>query len=205
MLPEVQIKLLLDFFISKVDEKYLYYIFDKIKLGDYDFFENAKSIFLKNIESSRQIETHIFFNHNRANLPTIHINLPAESMSGDNGIDWGQEEIEDYEKSILKLTKRVYNLKFNLIFTSSNTFEVLIMYYTIKSLIQGNIEMLELNGIRNPKISGNDIFFNEDFMPQGIFSRALSIDCIYDFKGLSLNKLTSIDKVIKVIFEGGMI
>ncbi len=203
MLPEVQIKKLLDFFINKIDEDYLFCIFDGLFLDDYDFFENAKSIFLKNIESSRQIETHIFFNHNRANLPTIHINLPAESMSGDNGVDWGQELVdENCGNNVLQSTTRAYSSKFNLIFTSSNTFEVLIMYYTIKSLIQGNIEVLELNHIRNPKLSGNDIIFNENFMPQDIYSRALSIDCIYDFKGLSINR---VEPISKVIFKGEML
>ena len=202
MLPEVQIKKLLDFFISKVDEKYLYRLFKDLSLNGYDFAENAKAIFLKGAEAERQIETHLFFNFNRANLPTIHLNLPSEGMGGDNGLMWGTEEEESICKETLyKITDKSYNSKFNLIFTSSNTFEVLIMYYVVKSMIQGNIELFENNGLRNVKISGSDIIFNEGFMPQGIYSRAITLDCIYTFTGLSINEMAS---VTNVTFNGEM-
>lgn len=202
MLPEIQIKKLLDFFINQIDEKYLYCLFGELNLGDYNFNENAKSIFLKQIESSRLIETHIFFNHDRAHLPTVHINLPSENMGGDNGIDWdNMEKPLNCTEGILKITPKSYISKFNLIVTSNNTFEVLIMYTVLKSLIQGNISVLELNGIRNVKISGSDIIFNEGFMPQSIFSRALTLDCTYTFEGLSLKE---IEPIKRVIFDGEM-
>lgn len=202
MFPEIQIKKLLDFFISKIDEKYLYRVFEDLSLDGYDFAENAKAIFLKGGEAERHVETHLFFNFNRANLPTIHLNLPSESMGGDNGLMWGVEDMEAVcEQSSFKITDKTYNSKFNLIFTSSNTFEVLIMYYVIKSMIQGNIELLENNGLRNAKISGSDIIFNEGFMPQGIYSRAISLDCIYTFRGISINEITPITNVT---FNGEM-
>jgi len=202
MLPEVQIKNILDHLINEIDEKYLLKMFGETSLGQYNFYENSRSIFLKKAESSRHVETHIFFNHDRANLPTVHINLPSESMVGDNGIDWDHVTEEGVcEDGFFIKTPRAYSSKFNVIFTSSNTFEVLIMYYVVKSLIQGNIGLLELNELRNVKISGSDIIFNDGFMPQGIFSRALTLDCTYTFTGLSVKK---IEPIRKVILEGEM-
>lgn len=201
MLPEIQIKKLLDFFVNKVDENYLYKLFGEDKIGDYYFTENAKKIFLRNSESDRQVQTHIFFNQERANLPTIHINLPSESMGGDNGIDWDHTIKQDFKNENLayRLSHKTYNAKFNIIFTSSNTFEVLIMYSVIKSMIQGNIVLLEENGLRNVKLSGTDIIFNEGFMPQNIFSRALMLDCIYTFEAISFK---TVDSISNVIFNG---
>lgn len=201
MLPEIQIKKLLDFFVNKVDEKYLYRLFEEDKIGDYYFTENAKKIFLRNPESDRQVQTHIFFNHERASLPTIHINLPSESMGGDNGIDWDYDVKQDFKNENLayRVAPKTYSAKFNIIFTSSNTFEVLIMYSVIKSMIQGNITLLEKNGLRNMKLSGTDIIFNEGFMPQNIFSRALILDCIYTFDGVSFE---TVDSINNVIFNG---
>lgn len=200
MLPEIQIKKLLDFFINKVDENYLNKLFGELQIGSYSFSENAKKIFLRGSESDRQIETHIFFNHDRAHLPTVHINLPSENMGGDNGIDWDTDVFQaECEDKAYRASSRTYTAKFNLIFTSNNTFEVLIMYYVIKSVIQGNIVLLSENGLQNPKLSGSDIIFNEGFMPQSIYSRALSIDCMYRSQALSFVQM---DTVKTVIFEG---
>jgi len=198
MLPEIQIKKLLDFFINQVSEKYLYQLFGEYTLDDYSFYDNARKIFLRKQESDRLIQTHIFFNHDRAHLPTIHLNLPSENMGGDNGVDWDF----DLQKSrcedniVYKVAPRSYGGKFNLIFTSSNTFEVLIMYYVIKSMIQGNIGLVEENGLRNVKVSGSDIIFNEGFMPQSIYSRALTLDCIYTFEGISFQEVTGVSSLI---------
>lgn len=201
MLPEVQIKKILDFLIDKVDENYLYKVMGETSLSDYSFFENASKIFLKKQESDRHIQTHIFFNYDRAALPTIHINLPSENMSGDNGLDWDNElgVCKCDNGTAYKITPKSYAAKYNIICTSSNTFEVLIMYYVIKSLIQGNIGVMELNGLRNIRIGGSDIIFNEDFMPQGIYSRGLMIDFIYTFEGISYE---IIEATKSVIFNG---
>ncbi len=201
MLPEVQIKKILDFLIDKVDEKYLYRVFGELNLSDYSFFENASKIFLKKQESDRHIQTHIFFNHDRAALPTIHINLPSENMGGDNGIDWDHEvKIEKCnDGNAYKISPKAYTAKYNIIFTSSNTFEVLVMYYVIKSLIQGNIGMIDRNGLRNVRISGSDIIFNEGFMPQGIYSRGLMLDFVYTFEGISYETVSAVNTLI---FDG---
>lgn len=191
LIPEIILKKLVDTILTKIDSEFLYLIFEECKLNNYNFYENAVSIFLKKKDSQRAIETHLFFNRDRANLPTIHLNMPSESHGGDTGntLD-GTEERFDSPTSLdyRVISTRGYQAKFSMIFTSDNTFEVAIMYNVMKMAFQGNMNLLEQNGLRNAKLSGGDIIFNDGLMPMGIYAKALNIDCIYSYEAPSLTK-----------------
>lgn len=191
LIPEIILKKVLDYVLETIDNSYLYTIFEKNKLNNYNFYENAVSIFLKKKDNPRTIETHLFFNRDRANLPTIHLNMPSESHGGDTGNTLAGTEgkfdsLESLDYRII--STRSYQAKFSMIFTSDNTFEVAIMYNVIKMALQGNMHLLEENGLRNAKLSGGDIIFNDGLMPMGIYAKALNIDCIYSYEAPSLTK-----------------
>lgn len=191
LIPEIILKKVLDYVLETIDNSYLYTIFEKNKLNNYNFYENAVSIFLKKKDNPRTIETHLFFNRDRANLPTIHLNMPSESHGGDTGNTLaGTEGKFDSPESLdyRIISTRSYQAKFSMIFTSDNTFEVAIMYNVIKMALQGNMHLLEENGLRNAKLSGGDIIFNDGLMPMGIYAKALNIDCIYSYEAPSLTK-----------------
>lgn len=191
LIPEIILKKLVDTILTKIDSEFLYLIFEECKLNNYNFYENAVSIFLRKKDSQRAIETHLFFNRDRANLPTIHLNMPSESHGGDTGntLD-GAEERFDAPTSLdyRVVSTRSYQAKFSMIFTSDNTFEVAIMYNVMKMAFQGNMNFLEQNGLRNAKLSGGDIIFSDGLMPMGIYAKALNIDCIYSYEAPSLTK-----------------
>lgn len=197
LIPERQIKLIIDLVLNKIDEQYLLSVFGDQKLGVYDFFENAKTIFLKKQDNPRLIESHLFFNRDRAALPTVHLSLPSEVMSGDNGINFESEvEFSESDPTLFReISSKSYGGKYNIIFTSNNTFEVLIMYNVFKSFFQGNISLLELNGLRNVKISGNDIILNEGIVPEGVYSRVFSLECVYTFRAPSFGLKESVGGV----------
>ena len=191
LIPEIILKKLVDTILTKIDSEFLYLIFEECKLNNYNFYENAVSIFLRKKDSQRAIETHLFFNRDRANLPTIHLNMPSESHGGDTGNTLaGTEGKFDSPESLdyRIISTRSYQAKFSMIFTSDNTFEVAIMYNVIKMALQGNMHLLEENGLRNAKLSGGDIIFNDGLMPIGIYAKALHIDCIYSYEAPSLTK-----------------
>lgn len=199
ILPEVKLKKVIDYILSQVDSNYLSLLFGDEKLGNYDFLENALAIFVnKTKDNPRKIESHLFFARDRATLPTIHINSPSDVSGGDNSnmFDFEEKFKTNVSLQYRKITPRTYQSKFNIIFTSDNTFEVGIMYAVFKSILQGNIFLLEHNGFRNVKLSGNDIIFNEGMMPLGIYAKALMIDCVYTFKAISLTEETAVTDII---------
>lgn len=203
-IPEVSIKNILDYclefikedYLNASDKKatYLYAIFGESQLGEYKYIENAVSILTRGPQSPRQIETHIFLNPNRFTLPTIHISLPSDGV-GPHGLGYDTTaNLSNGDSPYDTTSERSFQATFNLVFTSDNTFEVLIMYNVIRACLIGNVELLEFNGLRNPIISGMDILLQQEINPT-VYSRALSINCFYEFKAPSFRKYQEINKV----------
>lgn len=191
LIPEKILKIVLDYAIDNITEDYLKEIFGDQCLNGYNYLENAKAIFLKEVASPRRIESHLFFNRDRVQLPTIHIGMPNEYIGEGNGIGFDPGE-EDSGDVYIDTSSRTFNSKYNIVFTSNNTFETLIMYNVIKSVLIGNVFLLESNGLTNVKFSGGDILLNDYLVPVEVYSRALYIECIYDFVA---PKLTASEKV----------
>lgn len=211
-LPEQKIKALVDYALDNIDESYLYRLYGDQAFGDqsYSYFENARALFLKRQDNPRKVECNVFFNKDRQGLPTIHIAMNSESFSGDNnglGFDPGEEFNSMMGcRDVQETFTRSYSSRYNIIFTSDNTFEVLLMYNTIKAFFQGNYPLLELNGLQNVKFSGNDIILTDYLAPPNIYSRAFMIDCIYEFTAPSLRLLKDqmmSDSEVKVVSSCG--
>ena len=194
LIPEQQLKLVLDYILkyfqddynNAVDKEdsYLFALFGGIK-GKFDYYTNAVELFNRRSDHPRAIETHFFLNRERFGVPTIHITL-SENSAGPNGIGYDRNfDGQQYapKGDILNFREtgsRAFNTRFQLVFTSDNTFEVLMLYYAINAALIGNIHLLELNGIRLPSLGGADIILNDHLTPPNIYSRALMIDCFFD-------------------------
>lgn len=186
LLPEQKLKALVDYALANINEDYLYRLFGDLTFGDasYSYFENAKALFLKRTDNPRKVECNVFFNKDRQGLPTIHIAMNSDYIGEGNGIgfDPGDAFVSTmYCDEELETFTRIYSSRYNVIFTSDNTFEVLLMYNVIKAFFQGNYSLLELNGLQNVKFSGNDIILTDYLISPNIYSRAFMIDCIYEF------------------------
>lgn len=201
VIPESILKKLVDYSLKNVTFEYLEKIFKDVpSLGDYNFLDNAKALLLPKSTSSRKIESHLFFNRERCLLPTVHIGLPSEQIGLGNGLGFDPSDEEDGVEYINYHT-RSFSSRYKIIFTSNNTFEVLIMYIFFRSVFIGNVHLLEMNGLYNPKFSGGDIVLTDYLIPAEIYSRALFIDCNYDFTAPSLinsDKITNIKQRIQI-------
>lgn len=203
LIPEVVLKKILDYILKNIDENYLEKLFGELHLGDYDYSENAKKLFDRRGDNTRKVESNLFFNRNRAALPTVHITLPSEVVGGDLGLGFDPgEETEQCSGNISKTSTRAYSSKYLLVFTSNNTFEVLIMYNVIRAFLQGNVFLLEENGLRNPKFSGNDIVLSQDIIPADIYARAFGIEFIYSVTAPEFKIQASDGSINSIIFDG---
>lgn len=201
VIPESILKKLVDYSLKNVTFEYLEKIFKNVpSLGDYNFLDNAKALLLPKSTSSRKVESHLFFNRERCLLPTVHIGLPSEQIGLGNGLSFDPSDEED-DTEYINYHTRSFSSRYKIIFTSNNTFEVLIMYIFFRSVFIGNVHLLEMNGLQNPKFSGGDIVLTDYMIPAEIYSRALFIDCNYDFTAPSLidsDKITNIKQRIQI-------
>ena len=190
LLPEQRLKALMDFFLQFISEDYLFKLFGNQTFGkgEYNYFENAKALFLRGIDSPRKVACNIFFNQARQNLPTIHIALNQDIPGEGNGLGFDPGlDTNPSENQFSDTFSRVYSARFNIIFTSDNSFEVLLMYNVIRALVQGNPELLELSGLSNIKLSGQDLVLTDYLMPPNIYARGFIIDCLYEITVPSIN------------------
>jgi len=196
--------------IDNPEESYLYDLFgdfDTPNSNSYDYFENALAIFTRDEDHPRKIETHLFYNRERFTLPTIHIGMPSEQISDINGLgyDFGylNSKFQRSDPFALATTNsRMFQAKYNVVFTSDNTHEVLIMYNWFKACAIGNIVIFERNGLQNVVMTGEDVILNESFTPMNIYSRAISLSCMYEITAPNFNKYRLPSKVE---FEGKVI
>lgn len=165
---------------------YLYHLFG----GDVDdnkninYFKIAKELFIsRNNDSPRKVEVSYGFNSERTDSPTIHILLPSESEQNKGiGNNVGFEDFdidEELNESTEKLTTS-FSSQFNLLLTSNSQIEVIIMYNFLKSMLFALRHDMELNGFQNSTLTGNDMMFNQEFMPN-TFSRNFNLSFTYDF------------------------
>ena len=189
LLPEQRLKALVDFYMMSLTEDYLFSLFGNQTFGkgDYDYFTNAKALLLRPEDSPRKVECNIFFNRDRQGLPTIHIALNQDIPGEGNGlgVDPGtqfEENGQDYRET----STRTYSARFNIICTSDNTFEVLIMYNVVRALFQGNPGLLAIAGLGNAKFSGQDLILTDYLMPATIYARGFIVDCLYEITAPSL-------------------
>lgn len=193
LIPEVKILEIIDIAIKTVEIDYystidtkstlLYKIFGGNKIGKFDFFEQAKDIFLRSVDHPRKIATRMLFDTSRAGLPTIHVTMPAENASSDGiGIDEGyvDSELDTVHKKVITTYTRGFDTTYNCIITSDNATEVLCIYHLLKSMLISIFDTIEFSGIRNVKLSGQDLQINSELVPINLYSRGIGISCLYE-------------------------
>jgi hypothetical protein len=187
---------------NNIDEKntLFYKLFYGTKFNDInlDFYANAKDIFSRDKSHPRYLDLRMFFNADRAEIPTIHLNLPSESdIGGGIGVDAGYNgtNYDPINKTIFQNHTRSFNSVYNIIITSDNSDEVLIIYHALKAFMVSMLDIIDLNGLRNPKLGGADLQINPELIPPHVFIRAISLNCFYELTVPSLIK----EKIIRKI------
>lgn len=214
-MPEVKLKALLDAVLGKIRSDYtnagdksttfLYKMYNGLKSGNYVFLDEAVKIFTRLVDDSRIIDTRLLFDRERASLPTIHVTIPSEEPHGDGiGLDDGyvvntlNAESVAPDQTMTEYYTRGYNTKFELIITGSNEFEVVTIFTTLKAALINNIESLEVNGFRNPKIFGGDLKINDQLTPNA-YMRVLNLSTYFE---LIVPKFDSVSLVNSIEWTG---
>lgn len=205
LLPEIKLKKILDHSLDVIRKDYydslpneqnsfLYKVFGENVIDNYNFFIQAKTILLKTNDNPRLLQTRVFFDRSRAHIPTIHINLPSETPNGDSlGYGLGNVDplFDDINEEYSLSRQRCFNTTFNITVTSDNTHEIIIIYTILKAIMISIVEILEMNGLRNPKISARDLMILDTTPP--LYMRVLALEVWYEFNvpGLDFNKIVN--------------
>lgn len=176
----------------------------KMKLNKFDFYEQAVSMLIKTNSDVRKLEITLGYNLSRMELPTIHILLPSETSSETqgigNGIGWdADDQFESTEDGRFMYLNKNYDATYNLLITSDNSSEVVVLYNFFKYMITVLTPAMELSGLQSLRIGGGDLQFMEELIPTTVFHRNLNLSFMYE------NKITDLfldKKMNDILFVG---
>ena len=176
-------------------------------IENYNFLEQADSVFGEKNDNPRDIQVNMFFNKKMANIPSVHLMMAGdgEQVEGEGiGVDEGYiggTEVENDDDTVTYRNKfsRRYKGAYNIVITSDNSNEVLLLYNVLRACGVAITQSLNLAGIESARLSGSDINLNPDSVPNGVFARSLTLQYQYEIRVPSL--FTS-ERLAKVAFQG---
>lgn len=171
----------------------------------YGYKEQALEIFItRDKESPRFLTIDLGFNMKQDRLPTISIVTPSETAS-QGFIGNGQESEMLYIETVSGqttsinqtdiLTQRMSGT-YDIVITSQNSNETVLIYHVIRSLLKVAIPVLHLNELQNIKFSGQDLAPYKEVAPEGVFVRALRLALEYETRTPTFEKNPYIRSVI---------
>lgn len=176
--------------ISDPTKSLLYKLFDTNKLERYLMAEQAVSLLITKTDNPRHLDINLFFNAKRAHIPTIHITLPSESEKNNaiNVSEGFRDTIYNTDDTYNTTFNRRFVSKTNIIITSDNSNEVVLLFHLVKNLLISLNAHFNMLGLELPKLSGGDIQINQELVPINFFTRAIGLEYEYDVEAQNLFK-----------------
>lgn len=168
-------------------KSFLYRAFKAKTLDNkYQYYEQAVEIFT-NTDKSRALDVNLFFNMQRAKMPTIHITLPSETQEpGGIGVDQGYNEDEiDDQGNFRVVYSRKFASQYNLVITSNNSNETILIYHFLRAMLIPLMANFNVTGLENLRLNGGDLQ-NLPMMPPDAFIRVIGLAFSYDVNATDL-------------------
>lgn len=141
-------------------------------------YEEAKVIFTRNENDVRYLKVRPAFDRQRAAMPTVHIVIPQDN---ENMLQIGDLQGELYEEDnyLTERLERGYQTQFNLICSSDNINEVLLINYILRALLVGSIPQLQIVGFINPQFAVQDLNINQELFPVNAYMKGIIMTATY--------------------------
>lgn len=207
-IPELQLKKILEGMLTYIridwndhsdkSETFLYKMYYGQVDGKLDYYTAAQKLFLTDPSDPTAIVIRKIYDADRAKLPTIHMNLPSMSKSEEDTVGMGLEE-ELIGGNVFSTYLRNFDVNYNFLITSSNEDEVLIIHYTLLSLLTLFMPSIELMGFSHIKIGAADLQLHPDLVPLNIYMKAVTFSSNF---GLLIPVAFPGQEITRLIFTG---
>lgn len=170
----------------------------ELKMNRWNFFRQAKKIF----SDKGNLSVNFGYNFEVAKIISLHIILPSEeaaesAIGQDEG--YGDEVVGG---EVQQYFTQNFHSNYQVMITSNNESEVLTVYHILKSMLIMIIPHLEVVGLRLNKISGNDVMFRDELMPNGTFHKVLNLNFNYELK---VPQILRKDIIKGIVFDGHLL
>lgn len=192
-LPEIRLKRICDALLDYLrndligciknnieNQSHLYLLFhkDSNDTNNSVNYLEAKNIFLRKETDPRYLRVSPVFDRRRAAVPTIHIVVPQDSENF-NQLGDIQGELYEGNDFLAEKIERGFVTQFNLLTTSDNINEVLIINYVLRALLMGAIPQLQVIGFINPQFGVQDLNINPELFPANAYIKGILMTATY--------------------------
>lgn len=189
---------------NQIPDSVLHAIIDGVDFQKYRGMEQAKQIFVDRDDTDpRKIKLDLGFNMQTDGSPTIHITVPSDSQAqnsigmgeGENGEIWDDTVGTNQSISVpikdryFQTYNRRYKATYDLVITSNNSNETVLIYHVLRALIGSIVTHLHEKGLQNISISGNDLALYSEVAPKQFYVRALRVSFEYESGTVNLFKI----------------
>jgi len=210
-IPEIAVETFLLQIIAFVKEEYLKNTDKKQSFLAVNFGSNsidgvslvdfAKQILLGETKN-RQVKTTIGFNLERAVFPTYHVIIPSEEYNAEvDAIGTDEGYIYNAEHEGSNQRTRGFKTSVSIICTSSNLTEVIVLYNFLKIVFINYRAELDLAGMRDLKLGGQELTLQQDLIPLNIHHRIFTFSFFYEYNVVNLDPKQNISSLN---FEGNI-
>lgn len=189
-------------------KSFLYELCNATGMIRYNFFNNAIEVFASKIDSPRNLKCTFQYNQQQTQFPNMYVQHAGE-QDGVNAISTDEDSYEpagytDQSEGFRHTYARRQNATIQLVITSDNSNETVMIYYILKAVLLSlrGSGHLTFAGLENVKITGSDIQVQMDNMPRPIHRKVLNLYLEYDSYTIDLDKN---QYALGAIFNGIMI
>jgi hypothetical protein len=173
-----------DDYNSQSDEKdsIIYGMLYGLELDNFDYYKETLKLLENRFgKSSRRMNLSLGYDLNSKNYPKISIILPNEESALNLANMTTDYEYNEAETKGWQVNVNGYRTTYNLLITSDNPNEVVLIYHFLKALATSSPEQFELNGLINVIISGRDITLDMEVPPPNyLFHRTVALSFEYN-------------------------
>ena len=171
---------------------------DEDEVDGISYKDLAIEIFTRTDLENRKIETRLLFDRDRAKLPTVHVREPAKGKGLQDGIGHIDEELyENADGSFQETRRRSFTSQYELMITSLNRHEVIIMEEVLLGLLIGVQDTLALaEPFYQFNFTVKELMANNQLVPDPLFIKSIGLNTSYDKTYPDLSNNVMLNKIL---------
>lgn len=181
----------------------LYMILNNVGINRYEFFKQAKKVFLAGNDDPRYFSINMMYNMEKNAAPSVYITLPAD-QSAQNELSVGEgandpyfiDSTDDTQGTYQPSLSRRFQATYSIVITSDNENEVILIYHVLRALLISMHVHFNLAGLVNISLGGADLKpYNKD-IPHNAFVRAINFNCQYETGSYDFSKYPMFNQMV---------
>lgn len=184
---------------STINESFIYRSIDgDDEIDGVEYRELAVELFTRENVDSRKVTVGLMFDADKAHLPQISVREPAKNKGQQDGIGGiGEDLYENEDGSFYGERRKSFTSQYELLITSMNRHEVIVMEEIMLALLIAAQDTLALNNpFYNFNFTVKELMMNNDSFSNQLYVKSIGLNVSYDKSYPNLNESDLLNKIL---------